>query len=72
MKIEGHMTLVHRAWGRLEDAELLGAFTYQMHAEKVARAIIEAEGPQIALILTDLTSGKMTIIHKPAEAAHAG
>lgn len=65
MKIEGYMSLIHRVWGALEDAELLGAFTYQLHAEKVARAIIEAEAEPVRLVVTDLTSGKMTVISKP-------
>lgn len=65
MKIRDTATVIHRMWGDLTGAELLGAFTYQMDAKIVAEALISLQPEGVVLIVTDLGSGEMSFVHKP-------
>lgn len=56
-------TTLHRVWGNLADAELLGTFQYNLQAQKIALALLDHEpkGNGIKLVTVDGYSGEMKL-----------
>lgn len=69
-------TTVHRIWGSLKDAELLGVFQYHLGAKAVCEALISHQPTGIGIVLcaVDHYSGEMTLFpvdKKETEKANA-
>lgn len=57
-------TTIHRIWGDLKEAELLGIFQYQLSADAVCMAILPIQPEKCFLISVCHEDGKMRIFRR--------